>query len=154
MTKAPKSKTGWHITNRHLKYGDERKVYEGEALVTDGIPVVCHNGMHAEPYLIKCLYNWLSRGSYICKVVISGMLANQMSTCLWSNSWLNQKFVGKRRKILAMVHKNEFYTALKELYNLHPNSVKSLNEEEARQVFNRAVELRDMMELDYHKRKK
>lgn len=159
MTKAPKSKHGWHITNRKLKYRDNREVYEGEALKVKGQPVVCSNGMHAEPLLNLCLYKWRQRGKYICRVVVRGNLSNDYyrkntkRICFWDKD-NTCKFVGQQRKVLAMVHKQEFYAALMELFNKYPNQVVLLREKEAIQVFKRAVELRDMIGLDYHKRKK
>jgi hypothetical protein len=152
---APRFKIGWHITQRKLGYNDGREVYQNKTLKYKDRwnaykrPQICCAGMHAEPTLKHCFSQWYDRGTFICKVRVSGQLTNcnNFGNPQWDTN-RNFKFCGERRTVLQMVHKKEFYTAREELF---PGKRRNrLNEKQHHQVFDRAVELRDMMGLTYH----
>ena len=81
--------TAWHFVraDRRLGYKDGRKIVRGRTLTVDGVPRLCHFGLHASERIIDALE--CAPGPIVCRVEIGGQIVRG-----------DYKLCGTSRKVL------------------------------------------------------
>jgi len=167
LKKVPKKKYGYHVNSGVLSYGSARRIEVGATLEMEprrhttycysklyraaesedncscgasiGRPQLCCAGMHASPTPKECEY-YVPIGwpgvchKYIDRVSVEGDIVVG-----------EDKFCGRRRKVIDRVRSEEYLTAMLELFGSYFG--RSITNKESIQVWKRARELRDMMGL-------